>query len=81
MKKYLPFIVLLLGVAFVFTTLRVPEPPPGSFDLSGFGRLPVLVNGRLKPLDTVARTSLLAMQGRQRVSTPEISQAFVQSPI
>ena len=47
MKKYLPFIVLLLGVAFVFTTLRVPEPPPGSFDLSGFGRLPVLVNGRL----------------------------------
>lgn len=81
MKKYLPFIVLLLGVAFVFITLRVPEPPTGSFDLSGFGRLPVLVNGRLKPLDTVARTSLLAMQGRQRVSTPEISQAFVQSPI
>ncbi|MCX6948143.1 MAG: cytochrome C biogenesis protein, partial [Opitutae bacterium] len=81
MKKYFPFIVLLLGAAFVFTTLRVPEPPTGSFDLSGFGRLPVLVNGRLKPLDTVARTSLLAMQGRQRVSTPEISQAFVQSPI
>ena len=81
MKKYFPFIVLFLGAAFVFKTLRVPEPPAGSFNLTGFGRLPVLVNGRIKPLDTVARTSLLAMQGRQRVSTPEISQAFVQSPI
>ena len=34
-----------------------------------FGQLPVLVNGRVKPLDTVARTSLLMMQGRQRVTT------------
>jgi ABC-type transport system involved in cytochrome c biogenesis permease subunit len=80
MKKYLPLLVLLLGAAFVASTLRVPATKDGAFDLTGFGRLPVLVNGRLKPLDTAARTSLLSMQGRQRVSTPEISEPFVNSP-
>lgn len=81
MKKYFPLLVLLLSAAFVASTLRVPATKDGAFDLTGFGRLPVLVNGRIKPLDTVARTSLLSMQGRQRVSTPEISQPFVHSPI
>jgi ABC-type transport system involved in cytochrome c biogenesis permease subunit len=43
--------------------------------------LPVLVNGRLKPLDTVARSSLLQLQSRQRVSSPKISEPLVASPI
>ena len=30
-----------------------------------FGRLPVLLNGRIKPLDTVARNSLLIIHGKQ----------------
>jgi hypothetical protein len=30
-----------------------------------FGQLPVLLNGRIKPLDTVARNSLLIIQGKQ----------------
>lgn len=79
MKKFLPLIVLLLGAGYLVSTLR-PEKNSTQFDLAGFGRVPVLVNGRIKPLDTVARTSLLTLQGRQRVSTPEISQPFVDSP-
>jgi ABC-type transport system involved in cytochrome c biogenesis permease subunit len=79
MKKFLPLIVLLLGAAYLLSTLR-PEKNPTAFDLAGFGRVPVLVNGRIKPLDTVARTSLLSLQGRQRVSTPEISTPFVNTP-
>ena len=31
-------------------------------------RLPVLLNGRVKPMDTVARTTLLMLQGQQRVA-------------
>jgi hypothetical protein len=31
----------------------------------------MLVNGRVKPLDTVARTSLLMLQRRQLVTTPD----------
>ncbi len=80
MKKLFPLIVLLLGAGYLASTLR-PEKNPTDFDLAGFGRVPVLVNGRIKPLDTVARTSLLTLQGRQRVSTPEISKPFVASPI
>ena len=34
-----------------------------------FGRLPVLLNGRIKPLDTVARNSLLIIHGKQTLST------------
>jgi hypothetical protein len=70
MKRFLPLIVLLLGVIFVASTL-FPRKAASEYDLDGFGRLPVLVNGRIKPLDTVARTTLLTVQGRQRVVTPD----------
>jgi ABC-type transport system involved in cytochrome c biogenesis permease subunit len=79
MKKFLPLIVLLLGAVYLVSTLR-PEKNTTGFDLAGFGQVPVLVNGRIKPLDTVARTSLLTLQGRQRVSTPDVSTPFVNSP-
>jgi len=64
MKKYFAIAVLLLVLLGVVGTL-VPHSPAGPFDLAGFGRLPVLANGRLKPLDSIARSSLLMLQGRQ----------------
>jgi ABC-type transport system involved in cytochrome c biogenesis permease subunit len=39
------------------------------FEMQKFGRLPVLLNGRIKPLDTVARNSLLIIQGKQTLRT------------
>jgi ABC-type transport system involved in cytochrome c biogenesis permease subunit len=70
MKKYLPFVVLLLGLLYLGSTL-LPPRRQSDFDLRGFGRLPVLVNGRIKPLDTVARNSLLVFQGRQDFTAPD----------
>ncbi len=70
MKKFLPLAALLPGLVYVAGTLRAPKNP-AALDVTGFSRLPVLVNGRLKPLDTVARSSLLQLQGRQRVLTPD----------
>jgi len=69
MKRYLPLLVLLLGLIYLGSTLAPPSNK-SDFDLNGFGRLPVLVDGRIKPLDTVARTSLLVLQGRQRFTAP-----------
>jgi len=69
MKKFFPWVVLLIALAGVGVTL-VPPRNTGEFDAIGFGRLPVLVNGRIKPLDTVARTTLLQLQNRQRVVLP-----------
>jgi ABC-type transport system involved in cytochrome c biogenesis permease subunit len=59
-----------LAVLFVLVSL-FPSHPKSGYDLTAFGRLPTLVNGRIKPLDTVARTSLLVLQGRQRVAAPD----------
>jgi len=70
MKRRLPFLVLVLAALGVVATLPAPKIVSG-FDLATYGRLPALVDGRLKPLDTIARTSLLALQGRQRFVTPE----------
>ena len=70
MKKSLfPALLALGALVAVAVTLRAPRNP-GDYDVVAFSRLPTLVNGRLKPLDTVARTTLLLTQGRQRVTTP-----------
>ena len=68
MKKYLFTVLTVVVLLAVAMTLRAPRNA-NEFDIVAFGQLPVLVNGRVKPLDTVARTSLLMMQGRQRVTT------------
>lgn len=70
MKRHLPLLVVVLALAYLGSTLR-ESAPQKPFDLAAFGRVPVLVNGRIKPLDTVARTSILTMQGRQTVKTPD----------
>ena len=80
MKRYFPLLALAFGLFYLGSAL-VPPKSHTDFDLTGFGRVPVLVNGRIKPLDTVARTSLLVIQNRQRVSSPEISEPFVATPI
>ncbi|MFI5356321.1 MAG: cytochrome c biogenesis protein CcsA [Opitutales bacterium] len=65
-----PVLVLAFAAVGVATTLLAPRPA-GDYDLNAFGRLPTLVNGRVKPLDTVARTSLLVLQGRQDFTAPD----------
>ena len=70
MKRWIPLAVLLLGAAYLGSTLRPPANRT-EFDLRAFGQSPILANGRIKPLDTVARTSLLVLQGRQRFVAPD----------
>jgi ABC-type transport system involved in cytochrome c biogenesis permease subunit len=69
MKRFIPLMVLFLGVIYLGSTLTTPHGK-SEFDVHGFARLPVLADGRIKPLDTVARTSLLVLQGRQRFVAP-----------
>ena len=61
--------VLLGAVALGAWSLR-PAAAPGEFDVAAWARLPVLERGREKPLDTVARSSLLLLQGRQGLRGP-----------
>jgi ABC-type transport system involved in cytochrome c biogenesis permease subunit len=69
-RKYLPFLILALGAIYLGSTL-LPPRATSDFNLRGFGRLPILLNGRIKPLDTVARNSLLLMQGSQDFVAPD----------
>lgn len=61
--KRLPWIALGLAAAYLLLCLRLPKD--GAYTTLEFGRLPVLQNGRVKPLDTVARVSLLMIRGKQ----------------
>ncbi|MGB8355475.1 MAG: hypothetical protein WCD79_16375, partial [Chthoniobacteraceae bacterium] len=67
MKKFLPAIPAVLLFLWLLVSLHVPETD-GGFDINAFGKLPVLANGRIKPLDTVARTSLLILHGKEAIS-------------
>src|SRR5207247_2221742 len=52
--------------AWILSGLRSPHDK-GAFQVSQFGRLPALLNGRVQPLDSVARNSLLQIRGTQTV--------------
>ena len=65
MKRFLPYAVLLLAILWLGKSWAPTKPKDGDFDLRAFSSLPVLTGGRVKPLDTVARNSLLIMRGKQ----------------
>ena len=65
MKRFAPWIALAVAALWIASNSRMPKPAPEGFDLVAFGKLPVLSDGRNKPFDTVARTSLLIIRGKQ----------------
>ena len=71
MKQGRPIVIWLVvaaTLAYVVAPLFQDDTRDG-FEMQKFGRLPVLLNGRIKPLDTVARNSLLIIHGKQTLGT------------
>jgi ABC-type transport system involved in cytochrome c biogenesis permease subunit len=60
MKKFIPWILGLTIVLWAVSRMLPPRDGPG-LDLNGFARLPVLVGGRVMPMDTLARLALSGM--------------------
>ena len=58
--KLAPWLIGFLLIGWAVVKMLPPRPTPG-FDIDGFARLPVLVGGRVMPMDTLGRLSLLAM--------------------
>jgi ABC-type transport system involved in cytochrome c biogenesis permease subunit len=70
MTRRMPlFIVAMAAVCFAMGFYPGWVQQPDS--VTAFGRFPVLSEGRFKPLDSVARSTLLVIQGYQDVSTPD----------
>ena len=62
--KHLPWIVGALALAGAAVALTPPRAVRG-FDVDAFSQLPVLEGGRVKPIDSVARNSLLMIRSQQ----------------
>jgi ABC-type transport system involved in cytochrome c biogenesis permease subunit len=69
MKKWIPFILVVVMTGWALSSLR--QPPETGFQTRDFGKLPVLMNGRFQPFDSVARNSLLQIRTKQTVPVEE----------
>src|SRR5438128_1656278 len=67
MKRFTPLIVFLVAAGWIAGNWMPRKAETSAFDLTKFGKIPVLVGGRVKPLDTVARNSLLIIHGKQEL--------------
>ena len=65
MKKHLPLLIFAIFAVWAGRALVPPKDQPGQFAVQEFGRLPVLTNGRVQPLDSLARNSLLQLREKQ----------------
>jgi len=63
MKKWFPWIVAIVFGGWALGSLHLPAEK--QFAVREFGRLPVLAGGRVQPIDSLARNSLLQIREKQ----------------
>ncbi|MBL4810350.1 MAG: cytochrome c biogenesis protein CcsA [Phycisphaerales bacterium] len=78
LQQLLPWIVLVLSIVYAGQKLARPEKIDSPFDLNTFRQIPVSAHGRTKPLDTVARNSLMNISGRQSIRTDQGSVSAIE---
>ncbi len=64
LEKIAPWVVGVVALGAAAAAMLPPGKARG-FDVAAFGRLPVLEGGRVKPLDSIARNSLLMIRSQQ----------------
>jgi ABC-type transport system involved in cytochrome c biogenesis permease subunit len=67
MKRFLPWIIFAVAAGSIAANWLPPKTAKDKFDFAKFGKIPDLVGGRVKPLDTVARNSLLIIHSKQEL--------------
>ncbi len=71
MKKTIIYSVIALLVLMVLGRHFRPSTNETEFDIDAFGELSVQEGGRIKPIDAIARNTLLVLAKQQKVKTPE----------
>ncbi len=61
----LPAAVVTVAAVGALMQSRVPAPRAAEYDFYRFGQIPVVADGRSKPVDTLARHMMLAISGKQ----------------
>jgi len=64
-KYSLPLILVTIFTGYFLSKARPALDEPGEMQIHRFGKLPVVYQGRIKPLDTLARNSLRVISDRQ----------------
>ena len=59
--------ISLLAVVYIGSVLSPPKQKNLTFDLYRFGQIPVVSEGRTKPLDSAANAALLTISGRTQI--------------
>ncbi len=70
MKKWIPWVVIGAFAAWLLSGLRTAKQTT-EFNVAEFGRLPVLLAGRIQPLDSVGLNALVSMRGKRTVGKEE----------
>lgn len=60
-----PAVAVVLAGTYVAMGIATPKSSLVEFDLYEFSQLPIVAEGRTKPIDTLARNSLMAISGKQ----------------
>ncbi len=70
----IPIIAVVLGFTYFYFQAAQPLDPVEGFHLEEFARLPIVDRGRVKPMDTFARVSLMVMNDGFQTFKPDISE-------
>lgn len=75
MKKNFRALIILAGILIVLSGFRAKNYQ-SDYAIDRFAQLPVLEGGRLKPIDSLARNSLLLIHGKQTIRKENKKQAI-----
>jgi cytochrome c-type biogenesis protein CcsB len=63
--RWVPIVTVAFLALWVFSKTKTPAVPDKQFDYTAAGKMPVVVDGRVKPLDTFARNMLRIISGSE----------------
>ena len=65
MARFFPWTMVALAAAVVLPGLEAPSSPADQAQIYEYARIPVVDGGRVKPMDTIARTYLRIMSNKE----------------
>lgn len=69
MRIVLPVAMMLFALSFIASRSRPPKSDEAKLNLYEFGKIPLIHEGRAKPIDSLARNSLRVLSTRQEIRT------------
>jgi ABC-type transport system involved in cytochrome c biogenesis permease subunit len=63
--KIFPWLIVGAAMLVLIFALMPPSAAPGKMNIQEFASIPVMHDGRMKPLDSVARATLMTLNNRQ----------------